>query len=173
MPYTTIILEIVKPTDGYPPAPVISNPPDPREKVPWRMAQFKRSDLPNPGRRGVGHRPKRQGYFYRFSGGNATFGIANGGLTNDGDFEFDLNRGNRTIRIEFDPSIPTDSYFHSISLTVPLLQTNSLGPGVTFIELNNDTNNDLITSGQIGMVVHYNGNPDVKLYVDPDWDNRR
>ncbi len=174
MPDTTITLEIVNPGNGFPPDP---NPAVPRDKVPWRMAEVKRSDLPgHPNdRRGVGHRPKKKGFFYRFTGGNTTFGHVGGpppGPTDDGDFEFELNRGIKTIDIVFDAGT-VGWEFHSVSLSVPIVQTNSLPDNI--INLNNNTNDESITSGQIGMVVKKTQNPNIDtfLYLDPNWDNRR
>lgn len=164
MPHTDIRLEVVKATNtGYPPPVVTSNPDD---KIPWRLAQVKRSQLANP-RRKVGHRPKHGGYFYRFLGGNCKFGNS-ATDANDGDFEFAPNRGKSTVTI----TVSTAGWeIHSVSLTAPLVQTNSL-PDTT-VKLNNDTNDKTITSGQIGLVVNTTGpGQTVYLYVDPDWDNR-
>ena len=168
MAHVNIVLNIFKSINGYPPAP---NTTDDDDKIPWRMAQMKRGDLPAGSKKGIGHRPKFEGYFYRFTEGNTKFGNAAATNTNDGDFEFELNRGVKTVQIKFHVANGTDWEFHSVSLTTPLLQTNDL-PAPT-IDLNNNTNDDSVTSGQIGMVVRTTalGNK-TYLFVDPDWDNR-
>lgn len=177
-----ILLDIHFDTLGYPPAPEAH--PDLKGQIPWRKAQAKRSDLTNDKRR-VGHRPKVDGYFYRFRGGNSIFANSkntnppNGTPVGDGDFELDLFRGASQVVVQMGTITPAPPpnfvwQFHSISLSGPLLQTNSLPD--TDIELTVDTNNNSVTSGQIGMVVELahqiSGVVNKSLYVDPDWDNR-
>lgn len=147
----------------------------PGDMVPWRMAQVKRGDLPAGSPRRVGHRPKRKGYFYRFLGGNTKFGLDDEEVQ-DGDFGFEANRGRRTVRIVMESA---DWEFHSISLSGPIVQTNTLPDSEVLLNFDTNTDDDSKTSGQIGMVVvlpeaataNTTGS-DVYLYVDPDWDNR-
>lgn len=189
-----ITLSIRYDSDGLPPsvtaAPVLPANATDADRIPWRMAQVKRSELPDKHKhRRVGHRPKIRDYYYRFTGGNGTFpdDVPDDQLVevHDGDFEFTPNRGRKTVKIEMDTVTGNAGWeFHSVSLSRPLYQTNGLPD--TEIRINFDTNDETITSGQIGMVVRKPKNavppgqskkallPEEYdyLYVDPDWDNR-
>lgn len=202
MPDVEITLSIIAETpNGYPPMVKDGKnknkngeavAADPKDRVPWRKAQWRRSELPGGSSLDIGFRPKKKGYFYRFTGGNTEF-LDNDnpgtgpslGPVNDGDFEFKLGRGRKTVKIQMDQESHDEGWrFDSVNLTHPLYQTNSL-PIVSNIladnkvEIDFDTNDRTRRSGQIGMVVKLPknaqgnaGNKDVYLYVDPDWNNR-
>jgi len=171
-----IILQIVHSPTGDVPNITTGGPED---KIPWRLAQWARHNLPaTASHKAVGNRPKKRGYFYRFIKGNTRYPKENPGDPDiqvyDGDFEFEANTGYQYVNIKIDQTMSPGWEFDDIALTSPLSkQPGSVLPA-TEISLIDDTDNTIITSGRIGMVVrkHKAGNQYDYLYVDPDWDNR-
>ena len=159
-----------------------------KDMVPWRMAMWRRDDLidlVNPDYT-VGNRPKRAGFYYRFTGGNAILfdnddPDQNPPLcyANDGDFEVETKTGDYFINIKI---ITPGWEFDKVDLFLdgPTLSQVGMSPDKTEMRIKDSTNYKLAPqSGQIGMIVKlpvgnqdYGFTEDVYIYVDPDWDNR-
>ena len=147
------------------PAPV-----DEYDLIPWRIAMVSRARASNPNRR-HGNRPKKKGYYYRFSGGNSKWD--DGTDIDDGDFEFPATNHTdssriRTIDIEFHANTHGWKFIDvkDIEKNSPLTWSIS---GGNVVNMSDDTANTELTSGSFGVQVVKGS---VELYCDPDWDNR-
>jgi hypothetical protein len=137
------------------------------DEVPWRIAMVPiPSELRRVGRRPNGHRLKKRGYYYRFSGGNALWDDET--PTGDGDFRFDRDTGDKTVVIE----LASNSRNWKI---VDVKDLDPLGPlvaaksGGNTVTITDHTSNKVQTSGRFGVKVA--SEDGVELYCDPDWDN--
>lgn len=133
--------------------------------VPWRMGMIVRNELPLASKRRAGNRPKKKGYYYRFTGGNTKWAGSPTSPDNvgDGNFEFSIGTENKIIDIEM---ISSDWVFEEIDLSPPLEKISLADRKITIMD-------DISSagSGKFGMIVKKSkGN--VRIYVDPDWDNR-
>lgn len=157
-----------------------ANEPQKEPGVPWRIAQCRQDDLAPNSKRKNGHLPKKKDYFYCFTGGNTCFDDGDTDEVKNGDFEFTLNDGEKTVEIQVAQEMPPgakDWEIDTVTLSGPLSVVGDPASALdrTKIEIKDDTTITGITSGRIGMVVRKeigsSGNYDY-LYVDPDWDNR-
>jgi len=141
--------------------------PDPdRGAIPWNIALVTRADMKKDNPRRDGNRPKKKGFYYRFTGGNTKWD--NGDPISDGDFEFSPNTGTKTVEIRFNNS-PEWTFVEVKELDENgPLRAQVVNDG-TLVKIEDDTANIYKVSGNFGVVVK---KPGVSLYCDPNWDNR-
>jgi hypothetical protein len=157
---TTIYLEIVQ--SNTVPAP------DAGDTIPWCIALATRAN--SPANRN-GHRLKKKGYYYRYTGGNTEWD--DGTPIKDGDFEFDVSAPkdtdkDKTVEILFHTNTKDWGFVEVKELDPegPLTHTNEGDKDK--VTITDDTSNTTQTSGNFGCVVK-KGN--VEIYCDPNWDN--
>jgi hypothetical protein len=159
---TTISLEIVK-SDTVP-------VPGSGDTIPWCIALATRASNPN---NRNGHRQKKKGYYYRYSGGNTYWD--DGTPIGDGDFAFPPSEHSKSkpikqIDVKFNENTK-DWKFDSLK---NLKEGSPLQFKITVdkdkVVISDDTSKLEVVSGNFGVVVK-NDKEDEEIYCDPNWQN--
>jgi hypothetical protein len=158
---TIIILEIVK-SDTVP-------VPQAGDTIPWCIALATRAS--NPKNRN-GHRQKKRGYYYRYSGGNTTWDDGTTPIS-DGDFAFpqsDHANSNpiKLIDIEFNENTEGWKFDDLKDLEEGTPLKFKISEYKDKVLISDDTAKLEVVSGNFGVVVKKG---DVEIYCDPNWEN--
>ena len=121
-----------------------ANEPQKEPGVPWRIAQCRQDDLAPNSKRKNGHLPKKKDYFYFFTGGNTCFDDGDTDEVKNGDFEFTLNDGEKTVEIQVAQEMPPgakDWEIDTVTLSGPLSVVGDPASALdrTKIEIKDDT----------------------------------